>query len=182
MLTEEHGFRLPVLEPHHHMFPIADMIAPAYVKHLVAKVVAVEEVVKGVHDAMPLVNHDHSHWRITAATDRIVAVGRLSIWLFGDVAFPTEPVWTVFNIVVARKVHTSMVRVELVQVGKIVSKLFGVVHRSPADVWLHMLEMLCNVTGPKLLFRIEVNERCVVEDVLGYLPDNAFVFCPEVRI
>jgi hypothetical protein len=57
VLREEDTSRDAVLETHHAMFPITNMVAEANVEDGLTKVVRVEEEPEGIDNAGPLINH-----------------------------------------------------------------------------------------------------------------------------
>lgn len=70
MLTEEHNFWFPMLEPHQRVFPVPNMVPEADVQDLSSEVVAVEEEPERVDNAMAFVYDYQNSRRIAAATSQ----------------------------------------------------------------------------------------------------------------
>ena len=70
MLTEEHNFWFPMLEPHQRVFPVPNMVPEADVQHLSTEVVAVEKEPESVNDAVAFVDDYQNGRRITTATSQ----------------------------------------------------------------------------------------------------------------
>lgn len=185
VFAEEDEFGVAVVEADEGVFPVADVVAPADVEDDVAEIVAVEVEPEGVENAVAFVDGDEHGWG-----GAVSALGSFSgfAWvgsssraatlhfalvvfvLLGYVLLAAEPVGSILHVVVTGQENMAsfLVLIELVKICQIRILQFPL-YRSVIEFWCDVEQMLSYIARPKLLFREQMNERCVVKDVLWNL-------------